>query len=119
MPARQVDYAQVVMTDAAGKRFEQQAPLTWKPAVRPTKNDSVHGLETLRWAGSQSFQGFGTGLSDAAAININGLTDSAKGVFLNEFFNSTGGNAYQIVRTNIGSCTHSNRPYTYSAFKNL
>lgn len=114
-PYSSTKYAELVISDMAGRRFEQQPTLTWQRAgVRPTTNSSKQLVATTKWAGRTTWQGFGTGLSDSAAINLNGMTPAAKQLVLSECFDTNSGNDYNLIRTNIGACTYSTHPYTYN-----
>jgi len=108
-------YAELVISDMDGRRFEQQPTLTWERAgVRPTTNSSKQLVATTNFAGQATWKGWGTGLSDSAAINLNGMTPAAKQLVLSEYFDPNTGNDYTMIRTNIGSCMYSTHPYTYN-----
>lgn len=89
-------YAEMFVSDATGKRFEQQDTLKWARAVRPTKNSTVQQIQVGRYQAENSFDGFGTGLSDAAAINIKGMTPAAQSQVLNEY-----GKDYRGIRVKL------------------
>merc|ERR1711981_1482263 len=104
-------YANLVTTDRAENRLAEQPQLQFQNAIKPTKNSSKVLLQTGRYY-KQTMDGFGTGLSDSSAYVIQGMTSAAQQLVLDQNFGADG-NDYDFVRTNIGTCTFSKRPYTY------
>ncbi|XP_038624984.1 lysosomal acid glucosylceramidase [Tachyglossus aculeatus] len=95
-------------TSRAGRRFELS-----QGAIRP--NRTGRGL-LLTLRPQQLFQrikGFGGAMTDAAALNILGLSPPAQDQLLRAYF-SEDGIEYNVVRVPMASCDFSIRVYTYA-----
>ncbi|NXK77905.1 GLCM Glucosylceramidase, partial [Amazona guildingii] len=91
----------------AGKRLERSQGSFQRSAVTPGLLLTVN-VSTLY----QRVKGFGGSLSDAAALNILGLSPPAQDKLLQSYF-SEGGIEYNLIRLPIACSDFSTRPYSY------
>ncbi|NWS47723.1 GLCM Glucosylceramidase, partial [Probosciger aterrimus] len=91
----------------AGKRLERSEGSFQRSAVTPGLLLTVN-VSTLY----QRVKGFGGSLSDAAALNILGLSPLAQDKLLQSYF-SEGGIEYNLIRLPMACSDFSVRPYSY------
>ncbi|KYN03848.1 Glucosylceramidase [Cyphomyrmex costatus] len=106
-----------LITSSKSGSFFHVSNGVYKKSVKTHRSARLGKITVNRKNIYQRIYGFGGAVTDSAAINIHELTHEVSEYLLRSYFGPHGIN-YNFIRTPMGGCDFSTRPYTYAMVEN-